>query len=398
MNRFSYVKKNYPGVLILGSVSFFTDISSEMLYPITPIFLTSILGSSMLSVGIIEGVAEGLASLLKTYSGFWSDQINKRKPFIFVGYLLSALSRPLIGLSTTALHVLGARSLDRVGKGLRSAPRDALIADFVGPQDLGLAFGWHRSMDTLGAVIGPLLAIFFVGYFSDLREAYYWAIIPGLISVLIIFWIKEPEKVTSVKSKKFDFNWYNYSKEYKNFIIGWTFFCLTNSSDAFLILRMKDAGLDFVAIILIYAFYNLVYALLSPSLGHLSDKIGARKVLIIGLIIFTFVYMGFAFSDSVSMFILLFFLYGSYMAATDGVSKSYAVRLVKPENKASSLGILGTATGVSQILASIVTGFLWDRHGSTVALLFTCVGSFCFILILLFLIKDQRRYDSSNMQ
>ncbi len=382
MSRFNYIKSKYPGVLLLGCVSFFADISSEMLYPITPIFLTTVLGSSMLNVGIIEGLAEGIASLLKTYSGFWSDKINRRKPFILFGYLISALSRPLIGFAVTPLHVLGARSIDRVGKGLRSAPRDALIGDMVDSKDRGLAFGWHRSIDTMGAVIGPLLALLILKYFKDLREAYIWAIIPGLISVLFIFFLKEP-KVEASSSKKFKLSWNDFSGEFKTFVGGWTIFCLTNSSDAFLILKMKDEGLSFTAIILLYAFYNLAYALLSPYLGHLSDKFGPRKVLISGLVLFTSVYLGFSFSNTILQFAVLFFFYGAYMAATDGVSKSYAVGLVRPEFKGSALGLLGTFTGLSQVMASVMAGFLWDHYGSQVALVFSCLGSSCFLIILL---------------
>jgi MFS family permease len=386
MSRFYYLKSRYPGVLLLGCISFFTDIASEMLYPITPIFLTTILGSSMTNVGLIEGISEGVSSLLKTYSGFWSDRIAKRKPFIFLGYLLSAISRPLIGLSTLPLHVLGARATDRLGKGLRTAPRDALIAEMVGPNERGLAFGWHRSLDTLGAVIGPLLTLFLLKYFSDLRQAYFYALIPGLLSVAFIFFLKESPHPERINASKFSFQWKKLNHDYKVFLLGWMLFCLTNSSDAFLILKMKNEGVEFNEIILLYALYNLVYALFSPYLGNLSDHLGTKKILLMGLFLFTIVYVGFAFSTNKYQFAFLLALYGIYMAATEGVSKAYVSKLTTPETRATALGLLGSFTGVARIFASLATGVLWDHYGAVLALLFSCLGS-CALIIFLTPIK-----------
>lgn len=388
MSRFSYVKSKYPGVLLLGAVSFFADIASEILYPITPIFLTTILGSSMASLGLIEGIAEGVASLLKTYSGFWSDRISKRKPFIFVGYFISAISRPLIGLSSSTFHVLGSRTLDRIGKGLRTAPRDALIADSVESKDRGLAFGWHRSIDTLGAVIGPLLGLLILTYVDDLRKVYLWALIPGLLSVLVIFFIREPSNQI-VTSNKFRFRWKALGYEYKYFLTSWGLFCLTNSSDAFLILKMKDSGLSISSVLLIYAFYNLIYAILSPSLGSLSDSWDKRKTLILGMILFTFVYLGFSVVTHWTQFVVLMAIYGTYMAATEGVSKAYVTQLAPSEFKGSALGILGTVVGISQIAASILAGLIWDKFGATTALLFSTIGSLSFISLHLFHYKKE---------
>lgn len=384
MTRFSYVKAKYPAVFVLGYVSFFTDVASEMLYPITPIFLTTIIGTSMMNVGLIEGFADGFASLLKTYAGFWSDKRSKRKPFLFAGYFISAISKPVIGLATAPIDVLGGRTLDRMGKGLRTAPRDAMIADLVLPEDRGLAFGWHRLLDTLGAVTGPLLALILLKYITDIRDAYFFALIPGAISVSLIFFVKETGHLAKPLAEKFQFKWKALSTEFKTFIFGWTIFCLTNSSDAFLILKMKEAGIDFTGIILMYAFYNLFYALLSPSLGEWADRIGTKKVLLFGLVIFILVYSGFAFSTRIYQFTILLALYGVFMASTEGVSKAYVSKLVPSENKASALGIHGTFMGFAQIFASVIAGYLWDVYGAQVALLYSCIGSFFLIGILLF--------------
>lgn len=388
MSRFNYVKSKYPGVLLLGLVSFFADIASEMLYPITPIFLTGVLGASMTNLGLIEGIAEGVASLLKTYSGFWSDRIQKRKPFILAGYFISAISRPLIGLSTTSFHVLISRTTDRVGKGLRTAPRDALIADYVETKDRGLAFGWHRSIDTLGAVVGPILALLILTFVSDLKRIYFWALIPGLVSVIVIFFLSETAK-KSITANKFQFKWTALGYEYKYFLISWGLFCLTNSSDAFLILKMKENGLSTSSVLLIYAFYNLVYALLSPYLGRVSDEWSKRKTLILGMFLFSFVYFGFAFGSHWSHFLILMSIYGAYMAATDGISKAYVSELVPDEFKGSALGILGTVVGFSQIAASILAGSIWDKYGATSALLFSCAGSLLFIVLHLFHFRER---------
>ena len=214
-----------PTVAKLGMVSFFADVASEMLYPITPIFLTTILGASATFVGVIEGIAEAVASLLKTYSGIWSDRILRRRPFLFAGYFLGAISKPLIGLSSTWIGVLSARVIDRTGKGLRSSPRDALIADSVDASARGAAFGWHRGMDTLGAAVGPLLALLLLSFYGDnLRPLYYWAAIPGLFSVLVIFFVKEPAsgrtKSEASKWKNPLSLWGEFGGEFKNYIFA----------------------------------------------------------------------------------------------------------------------------------------------------------------------------------
>ncbi len=365
-----------PTVVKLGAVSFFADVAGEMLYPVTPIFLTTVLGASMASLGLIEGIAEAIASLLKTYSGSWSDSIAKRKPFVIVGYGLGAISKPFIGLSHTWIHVLGARALDRTGKGIRSAPRDALIADSVAPSMRGAAFGWHRGMDTLGAAVGPLLAILLLTYQADLRSLYFWALIPGILSVLLVFSIREPKHETQKKPWENPLaSWRHFDKPFKKYIFAWAAFSLTNSSDVFLLMKAKSIGLSTQSVIFLFCLYNLTYALSSPYLGHLSDRIPRKNVMVSGLIIFFLVYLCFGFATQSWHFWILFLIYGLYMGATDGVGKALALDLSPITLKATSIGILGTVTGLCTIVASVTAGFLWDRCGSAYTFVFGGFGA-----------------------
>ncbi len=381
-----------PNVVRLGLVSFFADISSEMLYPITPIFLTLVLGASAFDIGLIEGFAEGVASLLKTYSGRWSDRLQKRRTFVWVGYLCAALAKPLVGAAASWPQVLFARSFDRFGKGIRSSPRDALLAESVAPEFRGAAFGWHRMMDTAGAAIGPLLAILFLHYHSDtsgLRGLYYWALIPGLISVLIVFAVRErkPETATApIASKRSDdqtiLNFRNVSAEFKKFLFGWGVFSLANSSDVFLLLKAQQNGISLTLTIFMYALYNLIYSLLSPYLGHLSDRFGRKWVLISGLGVFMFVYLLFGFANQPWQFWSLFAIYGAYMAATDGVGKALAIDLVPKDQKATGVGLLGTVTGLATIFASASAGLIWDKLGSQWTFIYGAIGALIAISIL----------------
>lgn len=378
-----------PTVVKLGLVSLFADISSEMLYPITPIFLTAVLGASMTSVGLIEGLSEVIASSFKIFSGSWSDRIARRKPFIALGYFISAVAKPLIGTAASWTQVLLARGFDRTGKGIRGAPRDALLSESVSEKIRGQAFGWHRAMDTLGAAIGPLLAVAYLSYFSqDLRSIYYLAVIPGLIAVAIVLSVKEIRPQTlylaknEIRKKLNTIGWKHFSKEYKVYLLSWGIFSLVNSSDVFLLLKAKENGLSLNSVIFMYCFYNLIYSLMSPYFGKLSDRIPRKKVLIFGLLIFSGVYLGFSISDSVWHYWVLFGIYGFYMAATDGVGKALAVDLVQPNQKATGLGVLATVTGISTLIASTVAGVLWDNFGSYWTFLYGMVGTLCSIAIL----------------
>jgi MFS family permease len=375
-----------PTVVTLGLVSLFADISSEMLYPITPIFLTSVLGASMSSVGLIEGAAEATASLLKTYSGAWSDRIGRRMPFVAFGYFLAAVGKPLIGFSSSWTQVLLARSLDRTGKGLRTAPRDALLAEAVPEKLRGAAFGWHRAMDTMGAAIGPLFAILFLSKQGEhnLRAIYYWAVIPGLAAVAISLLVKEKTSYSkSTKNSVKFFDHKSFSPAFKTYLLSWALFSLTNSSDVFLLMKAKGAGFGLSSVILLYCGYNLVYSLFSPYFGGLSDRVGRKKILLFGLAVFAVVYAGFSVASQTWQFCALFAVYGLYMAATDGVGKALAIDLVPSERKATCMGALGTVTGLSTIVASTAAGALWDHFGATYALLYGSMGAMLAALVLI---------------
>jgi len=377
-------------VIRLGLVSLFADISSEMLYPITPLFLTMTLGASMASVGFIEGLAEAFSSILKAYSGRWSDHLGKRKPFVWTGYLLAAIAKPLIGLASTSGLVLFARCLDRTGKGLRSAPRDALLGDSVSVSQRGAAFGWHRFMDTLGAVIGPLIAILYLSFYpSNLRPIFIWAIIPGLLAVLISLTISDIPSRAKEMVKRVAWNWKTIPVPFKRYLGGWILFSLVNSSDVFLLLVAKERGVGTITVILLYCFYNLSYALLSPSLGALSDRIGRKRCLQFGLLVFAAVYFGISLATTTLHFVLLFGVYGIYMAATDGVGKALALDLVDESHKASALGLLATVTGLATLVASTVAGILWERVSPSATFIYGAVGSLVAFVAISVLLKPK---------
>ncbi|MEJ7606509.1 MAG: MFS transporter [Bryobacteraceae bacterium] len=284
-------------VFWLGLVSFFTDASSEMLYPIVPIFLTTTLGASPAIVGMIEGLAEATASLLKIWSGWLSDKLQVRRPLIFAGYGVSALTRPLLAIAYGWPMVLLARILDRFGKGMRGAPRDALLADSVEPEFRGRAFGFHRSMDQLGAVVGPLIGLALLAYLAgDYRTLFLFAFIPSAISVLVITFVRDIPAQTVRELPQLSFR--NIDQRFRRFLLIVGLFALGNSSDVFLILRAKDIGMSTEQTIGLFIAFNVVYVLSAYPAGVLSDRIERRKVFAFGLLIFAVVYGGFAFATT----------------------------------------------------------------------------------------------------
>jgi MFS family permease len=351
-------------VIWLGFVSLFNDIASEMIYPIIPIFLTVVLGAPMAVVGLIEGVAESTASLLKVFSGWISDLIGRRKPLTVFGYSFSTLSKLILAAAHIWPMVLLARFIDRFGKGVRVAARDALIADSTEEGSRGAVFGFHRTMDTLGAVGGPLIALGLMAIFaSNYRLIFLISFIPALIGVLILqFFVQEVRNPIPVE--KIKLAWNGFGPKFNLFLLVSVVFSLGNSSDAFLILRSKDLGMSAMLVILAYVVYNIFYAAFSYPAGVMADKIGFKKVLLAGFFIFALVYAGFGFTHDPQMVWLLFAVYGFYIAFTEGVSKAYVANLAPKEKVGTAIGLYYTATGASILFASLVAGWLWSAFGA----------------------------------
>lgn len=363
-NFFDGLSKN---VFILGIGSLLTDISSEMIYPIIPLFLTSVLHAPMSVIGLIESIAESTASILKIFSGWISDKLGKRKPLIVLGYGLSALSKPWLALSGSWMHVLLIRFSDRFGKGIRTSPRDALIADSSSCETRGKAFGLHRAMDTVGAAIGPLIAFFVLLKLENAyRLIFILAAIPGILGFLVLlFFVTEKKKVKNIDSPEITFR--SLDKEFIYFTLICAIFSAGNFSDAFLILRAKELGIKTVFIPLLYFCFNLTYALSAMPAGILSDKIGRGRVIKGGFFLFAFLYSGFALAKNTWTIWLLFIAYGSYYALTEGVQKAMVADLAPPSLRGTAMGTFNFTVGLAGLPASLIAGLLWQYFGAPIA-------------------------------
>ena len=359
-------------VIVLGVVSFFADVSSEIVYPLVPIFLTTVLGAPVAIVGLIEGVAESTASVVKFFSGWWSDRLPKRLPLVLGGYGLAALGKLLLGLAGAWPLVLTARFIDRLGKGVRGSPRDALIADSTAPDQRGRAYGLHRSMDTAGAVVGPLLALALVAWLDEaLRTVFLLAVIPGVLSTLAVLFVREPARAqpkprvveSSSGAAKPATGLGSLDRRLVLFLMASLIFAIGNSSDIFLLLRAKQLGLSTTAAILGYVVFNFVYMSAAYPIGALSDRIGRRGIFVAGLALFTATYVGFAVISTPTLVWPLFAVYGLYMACTDGVGKALVSDFAPAEKRGAMLGLYGTITGVATFAASVLAGLLWDYVG-----------------------------------
>ena len=378
-------------VLLLGVVSFFADVSGEMVYPIVPLFLTATLGAPVVAVGVIEGIAESTASILKLFSGWFSDRIGKRRPLVFGGYALAALAK--FGLAAAAAwpFVLIARFVDRAGKGIRTAPRDALIAASSDPASHGRAFGLHRAMDTLGAIVGPLLALLLLALLGDrYRLIFLAALVPGAIGALLVLTVKEVAAPARVGPPPLLLSLKRYDRRFRLFLLVTFAFAIGNSSDVFLILRARDLGLSATAAILAYVVYNCTYAGLSLPAGIRSDRIGRRWLLGVGFIIFAVVYASFALTDRAWTVWPLFAIYGAYIALTDGVGKAYVSDLVPDEQRATALGLYNALTGVAVLFASVLGGVLWDVVGPSATFAFGAGTALLALALLVMTVNDER--------
>ena len=350
-------------VFVAGLVSFFMDVSSEMIYPLVPLFLANVLGINKSVIGLIEGIAESTASLLKVFSGWFSDRIGSRKWLMVAGYGVSVLSRPVISLATGWHHVLGSRFIDRFGKGVRGAPRDALIADSTDREFLGRAFSFHRSMDTMGAVVGPALAFYFLWLFSNNYRTVFWlSMIPGVVAVLlIIFFIAEKKSSPVAPSERPRLTIRHFDWRFRVFALIAAVFALGNSSDMFLILKAQQTGVSIVTIPVLYLTFNLIYSLSAIPAGIAADRFGKKRVILIGFALFAVLYYGFAIATDAKEIWVLFILYGVFMGLTEGIQKAFLATIIPPDFKATAFGVYNTAVGVAMFPASLIGGWLWDH-------------------------------------
>ncbi|MBS1687593.1 MAG: MFS transporter [Bacteroidetes bacterium] len=381
-------------IWILSLISLFTDVASEMLYPVMPIYLKSI-NFSILLIGVLEGFAEAVAGLSKGYFGKLSDNIGRRLPFVRWGYLLSAISKPMMAIFTFPAWVFSARTLDRLGKGLRTGARDALLSDETTVATKGRVFGFHRSMDTVGAVLGPSIALLFLFYHpGNYKLLFYLAFLPGLAAIIFTYLIKERNikpRSTTVKTYFLDFlkYWKQSPAMYRKLVVGLLLFTLFNSSDVFLLLKIKAAGYSDTMTIGVYIFYNIVYALCSYPLGILADKLGLKNVFVAGLAVFAIVYAGMAFNNNLYVFLLLFFLYGVYAAATEGIAKAWISNIADRNDTATAIGTFTSFQSICTLIASSVAGLLWYQFGPTVTFLASAVVTI--IVVVHFLLLGNKK-------
>jgi MFS family permease len=409
-------------VLLVSFVSLFTDVASEMLYPIMPVYLKSI-GFSVLLIGILEGVAEATAGLSKGYFGHLSDLRQKRVPFVRGGYILSAISKPLMAIFTFPAWIFFARTLDRFGKGIRTSARDAMLSDETTPEHKGKVFGFHRSMDTIGAAIGPILALIYLSFYpGQYKWMFLIAFFPGLIAIALTFLLKDRrtsgqadgstpsahhqistslnQHITKSAHHQISTSthqhitlfsylryWTKASSGFRLLVAGLLAFTLFNSSDAFLLLALKDKNLSDPMMIGVYIFYNLVYALFSYPAGALADRIGLRTIMIFGLFLFAIVYSAMGFATSLVVFGLLFFLYGIYAACVEGISKALISNMAEKADTATAIGFYNSLASIFTLLASTLAGVLWFSIGPKAMFMISGAGVFGVVVYLLVIFR-----------
>ncbi|MBS3915062.1 MAG: MFS transporter [Bacteroidetes bacterium] len=373
-------------IVILSFVSLGTDMASEMLYPVMPVYLRHI-GFSVFFIGILEGIAEATAGLSKGYFGNLSDLWGKRLPFVKLGYFLSAVTKPLMVLFQQASWVLGVRTLDRLGKGMRTAPRDAMLSDASAAGKKATVFGFHRAMDTIGAILGPVSALIWLWFFpGDYLWLFLLAFIPGIISVGLLWTLKEVPRVKSVKRASF-FSFVSFFRnsnpEFKRVAGTLLFFAIFNSSDVFLLLKMKDAGFADHVVIGFYIFYNLIYALAAYPLGKMADRISPKRLIMAGLFFFILAYAGLGVFSSFPAIAACMLAYGLFAACTEGQVKAWLSEVCDKGKTATALGSFLSFQSICLLIASWVTGLLWWKFGATVALLYGAVGALLTALVLI---------------
>jgi MFS family permease len=384
-------------VVAIGLVSLLNDASSEIIYPLLPVFLTTGLGASAKAIGIIEGLAESISSLLKLFAGYLSDRLGKRKWLVVGGYALASLFRPFLGFANNWQQVLGIRLADRVGKGVRTSPRDAMIADTVAVEQRGLAFGFHRAMDHAGAVIGPLLGYLLVVLFvansaapskREFTTIFLLASVPAFLAVLVavLFMRESPvHKAEDTELPKLSLR--GFDANFKRFLLILSLFTLSNSSDSFLILRARDSGVSIALVPLLWAAHHGTKVLSSLWGGDLSDRLGRKRLIVSGWVLYAAVYAGFAFVGTETGVWVLFLIYGVYFGLAEGAEKALVADLVRPEQRGTAYGLYNLAFGITVFPASLLMGMIWDWKGPAAAFLISAAMAATAAVLLLFLVR-----------
>lgn len=374
-------------VILLGLVSLFTDLSSQMVFPLIPLYLTGVLGASAYVVGLVEGAAETTASLLKVFSGYWSDKIKRRKPFVLLGYGLSSIAKPLFAIVNTWPFVLAVRVSDRIGKGLRDAPRDAMVAESSDKDVMGKAYGYQRSMDGLGSILGAVLAFLLLpilGY----KNIFGLAALPGILAVLAILFVKEKinhNENSGAKKEPLKINFKVLSPNLKLFVIVTAIFSLGHFGYAFLLLKSKALGFSDHTSIFLYAFFYFIYTLVTIPAGIISDKIGRKPILLLGYALFAVTCTGMIFVNTFYPLLFMFAVYGMFFALIDGTQRAFMVDMAPPELKATALGTLQTAIGIVALPGGFLAGLLWDKYGANATFIYGAVLSIVALMLFLFI-------------
>ena len=390
MNRKSFLGLS-KNVRNLGWVSFFNDVSSEMIYPLLPLFLTQVLGAGVLFVGLIEGIAESASSFLKLFSGWLSDRFQKRKGLILFGYSLASITRPFVGVVTSPFHVLFLRFLDRAGKGVRTSPRDALLSQCCNGDERGKAFGFQRAMDHAGAMAGPLIAsLLLIISTENLRVIFVLAFIPALFCLFILYrGVTDTAGHCVSTPQPLRLRWGEWNKKFKYFLILITLFTLGNSSDAFLLLRARDLGVDIVLIPILWFVLHLSKTIFSIPGGSLSDRMGRRGVMIIAWIIYGLVYLGFAFASKAYHIWLLFFIYGLFFGLSEGTERAWVADLVEESKRGTAYGAYHFFIGMATLPASLLMGLIWKTAGVAWAFSFGAAMALIAAFLAMVLMRDK---------
>ncbi|GAB4436242.1 MAG: MFS transporter [bacterium] len=382
-------------VILLSFVSLCNDIASDMIYPLLPLFITSVGGTPAI-LGVIEGVAETTASLLKLFGGYLSDLFKKRKPLAFAGYFLSNATRPFYFFATSWLPIFFVRFSDRVGKGIRTAPRDALIADSTDPTNRARAFSFHRMLDNFGALVGPLMAMLVLSLSSEnIKSVFLFSLIPGFLVIVLMFFVKEtksdgkssPSKKTFTLKEIFSLN--VFPKRFKLFAASVFLFTLGNSSDAFLILRLKESGVATTYLPLIWGLLNLVKSIGNYPMGAIADKTSKKGVIVTGWLLYAVVYLLFALVTSKTAVIAVFLIYGLYFSLTEGVERAFIADIVSEDVRGRAYGLYNFAIGVSALPASVIFGYIWQSFSYKAA--FITGASFSILALILFIFSEQKK-------